>query len=133
MAAMTVLDDEYATLWYHPEEKVVHHQIHEFLVPGVFEKLLSTGADLMEGHGARKWLSDDRANVVVSPEDLKWADDHWAPRVETPWRGSPRGDARPRRHVEEHASVVGHCLADHGVGEEAPAILRVVPLRGGPA
>jgi hypothetical protein len=82
MAATTVLDDEYATLWYHPEEKIVHHQIHKFLVPGVFEKLLSTGADLMEKHGACKWLSDDRANVVVSPEDLKWADDHWAPRVQ---------------------------------------------------
>jgi hypothetical protein len=81
MEAETILDDEYATLWYHPEEKVVHHQIHKFLVPGVFEKLLSSGAELMEQHRATKWLSDDRNNVVVSPEDLKWADEQWLPRV----------------------------------------------------
>jgi hypothetical protein len=77
----TILDDEYATLWYHPEEKIVHHRIHTFLVPGVLEKLLGTGAELMERHGARKWLSDDRSNLVVSPEDLAWADEHWLPRV----------------------------------------------------
>jgi hypothetical protein len=81
MEPKTILDDEYATLWYHPEEKVVHHQIHKFLVPGAFEKLLSSGAELMEQHRATKWLSDDRNNVVVSPEDLKWADEQWLPRV----------------------------------------------------
>jgi hypothetical protein len=82
MPTTTILDDEYVTLWYHPEEKIVHHKIHKFLVPGVLEKLLSTGADLMERHGAVKWLSDDRNNVVVSPEDLRWADEQWAPRVQ---------------------------------------------------
>jgi hypothetical protein len=35
----------------------------------------------MEQHGARKWLSDDRNNVVVAPEDIKWADEVWFPRV----------------------------------------------------
>jgi hypothetical protein len=81
MPTLTVIDDEYVTLWYHPEEKVVHHKIHRFLVPGVFEKLLSAGAQLLEAHGASKWLSDDRMNVVVSPEDLEWSDTVWAPRV----------------------------------------------------
>ena len=78
---LTIIDDEYVTLWYHPDEMVVHHQIHRFMVAGVFERLLSTGADLMETHGAVKWLSDDRNNVVISPEDLKWSDAVWTPRV----------------------------------------------------
>jgi len=76
-----IFDDEYASLWYHPEEKVVHHKIKGFLGQGMFEKLLSAGAELMEKHGARKWLSDDRNNVVVSPEDVQWADEVWFPRV----------------------------------------------------
>jgi hypothetical protein len=80
-STLTIVDDEYVTLWYHPDEKVIHHKIHKFMVPGVFERLLSTGAELMETHGAVKWLSDDRNNVVVSPEDLKWSDTTWAPRV----------------------------------------------------
>lgn len=78
---LTIIDDEFVTLWYHPDEKVVHHKIHKFLVPGVFERLLSKGADFLESHGATKWLSDDRNNVVVSPEDLEWSDRVWAPRV----------------------------------------------------
>ncbi len=82
VATATILDDEYATLWFHSDEKIVHHQIHKFLVPGAFEKLLSAGAELLERHGASKWLSDDRNNVVVSPEDLDWADTHWIPRVQ---------------------------------------------------
>jgi hypothetical protein len=76
-----MLDDEFVSLWHHPEQNVVHHKIKAFLLPGRFEKLLSAGAELMEKHGAVKWLSDDRDNVVVSPEDIKWADDVWFPRV----------------------------------------------------
>jgi len=82
MPMQTILDDEHATLWYHPEEKVIHHEIHRFMVPGVFERLLSRGAELMEEHGAVKWLSDDRSNIVVSPEDLEWSNTTWFPRVQ---------------------------------------------------
>ena len=81
MPTETIIDDEFVTLWYHPDQKVIHHKIHKFLVPGVFERLLSTGAELMEKRGAVKWLSDDRNNVVVAPEDREWSDKTWAPRV----------------------------------------------------
>ncbi len=81
MPRVTILDDEYASLWYHPESKIVHHKMKEFLVPGVLRTLLTAGAELLEKHGATKWLSDDRNNVVAVPEDLKWADDIWYPRV----------------------------------------------------
>jgi hypothetical protein len=81
MPPVTILDDEYATLWYHPKSKIIHHKMKEFLVPGVLRKLLAAGAELMEKHRATKWLSDDRDNAVAVPEDLKWADDVWYPRV----------------------------------------------------
>lgn len=81
MPAVTVLDDEYVSLWYHPEAGIVHHRIHKYLVPGVFRKLLTAGAEQLEVHGATKYLSDDRSNVVVAPEDVQWADENWYPRV----------------------------------------------------
>jgi hypothetical protein len=81
MPAVTVLEDEYASLWYHPEKRIVHHKIHKYLAPGVFQKLLNAGAEQIEKNGAQKFLSDDRANTVVDPQDIKWADDHWYPRV----------------------------------------------------
>ena len=81
MPPTTVIDDEFVSLWYHAEDKVVHHKIKSFLPRGAFEKLLTSGAELLEKHGAKKWLSDDRSNVVITPEDMKWADQVWHPRM----------------------------------------------------
>ncbi len=81
MSTVTVLDDEYMGLWYYPETGIVHHRIKKFLPQGGFRKLLSASAELLETHRATKYVSDDRSNVVVDPEDIKWADDNWYPRV----------------------------------------------------
>jgi hypothetical protein len=81
MPTITVLDDEYATLWYHPEGGIVHHKLHKYPMPGVFQRLLTASAELFETHHATKYLSDDQSNVVVDPRDIKWADANWYPRV----------------------------------------------------
>jgi hypothetical protein len=81
VSAVTLLDDENASLWYHPEAKIVHHRIHRFLGTGMFQKLLQAGVECLEQHGATKWLSDDEASVVIAPEDIAWADRVWARRV----------------------------------------------------
>ena len=81
MPTLTILDDEYVSLWYHPDTGIVHHRINRYLVQGGFRKLLSASAELLETHHATKYLSDDRNNVVVDPEDVKWADENWYPRV----------------------------------------------------
>jgi hypothetical protein len=81
MPPITVLDDAYVSLWYHPDTKIIHHRMKQFLAPGVFQKLLTAGAELMEEHKATKWLSDDRDNAVAVPEDLVWAEQVWHPRA----------------------------------------------------
>jgi hypothetical protein len=81
MPTSTILDDEYMSLWYHPETGIVHHRIHKYLVQGGFRKLLTASAEVLEANRATKYLSDDRTNVVVDPEDVKWADDNWYPRA----------------------------------------------------
>lgn len=81
MPKQTLIDNESVSLWYHPEAKIIHHKIHRFMDPGVFQELLTKGADHLEAQGAAKWLSDDEKNVVVSPQDRKWGDEVWAPRV----------------------------------------------------
>jgi hypothetical protein len=81
MSTVTIFDDEYMSLWYHPETGIVHHRINSYLVRGGFRKLLTASADLLETHRATRYLSDDRKNIVVDPEDIKWADDNWYPRV----------------------------------------------------
>ncbi len=81
MPPMTIMEDEYVSLWYHPDSKIVHHKMHQYLMPGMFQKLLNADAELIEKHGAQKFLSDDHAVNVVAPEDIAWADVNWYPRV----------------------------------------------------
>jgi hypothetical protein len=81
MSTVIVFDDEYMSLWYYPETGIVHHRIKGYLPQGGFRKLLSASAELLETRRATKYVSDDRDNVVVDPEDIKWADDNWYPRV----------------------------------------------------
>lgn len=81
MPTKTIIEDESVGLWYHPEMGIVHHQIRKYLVRGGFRKLLSASAELVETQRASKYLSDDRSNVVVDPEDTAWAETDWYPRV----------------------------------------------------
>lgn len=76
-----LLDTEFATVWYHPDGKIVHHQFHKPLAGEPFREVLNTGAQMFEKHGARKWLSDDRANGALHPDDSAWAMNEWSPRV----------------------------------------------------
>lgn len=81
MSPMTIIDNEYATLWYHPEHKIVHHKFHKFIHGQAFRDILDTGYQTMKQYGANKWLSDDRNNSALPPADGQWAIEDWQPRV----------------------------------------------------
>ena len=76
-----IRQDEFASLWYHPGPKVVHHRIHRFVPAGIFQEILTAGAVILEQDRASKWLSDHGDGTVVRNDDLEWARTTWAPRV----------------------------------------------------
>jgi hypothetical protein len=87
MSVVTVLDDKYASLYYHPDTRIVHHRFHKELDSEHLRKLLSRGTELLREHGAFKWLSDNRAINAHSPEDTLWINAEWLPRaVEAGWK-----------------------------------------------
>jgi hypothetical protein len=81
MSTLTILDGDEATLWFHPEAGIVHHRFKQPARGAELRRVFESGLELFVAHGARKWLSDDRANYALSPEDAEWARDDWAPRV----------------------------------------------------
>jgi hypothetical protein len=83
MSTTTVLDNEFLTMWYYPEDKIVHHKFHKFVYGQVFRDGLSAGADIFEKNKAQKWLSDDRENSALEPADSDWAQKEWFPRVKS--------------------------------------------------
>lgn len=81
MTQMTILDNDYATLWYHEEDKIVHHQFHKFIHGNQFRGVLEKGLEIFKEYDANKWLSDDRKNSTLTKEDAEWGLGDWNPRV----------------------------------------------------
>ena len=79
--AETIIDNSSAILWYHPRERIVHHQFRRFIYGDEFRAVLEKGLEVFRTRGATKWLSDDRANGPIRPADGEWALEDWAPRV----------------------------------------------------
>jgi hypothetical protein len=81
MAAKTVLDNEYATLWFYDDKKIVHHKVKKYIYGEKLQQLLMTGYETLKKNGANKWLSDDTNNGALTKEDETWAKTHWFPSV----------------------------------------------------
>ena len=79
MAAITLIDNPFVTLWYHPDKKIVHSQIHKFITGKEFREFLMAGKDVLIKNQAKKWLSDDRSNTVLKKEDVDWGNLNWLP------------------------------------------------------
>ncbi len=87
MADITILSNEYVNLVYHEDKKVVHHTFLKPINGQPFRDILLAGIDCFIKYGATKWLSDDRENSGLSPEDSKWATDVWSKLVqEAGWK-----------------------------------------------
>lgn len=81
MPPITVIDNEYASLVYHPEKGIVHHTWRKPISGEPFREVLNKGAELFAQNHACKWLSDDRANSALPEEDGTWGMTDWFPRV----------------------------------------------------
>ncbi len=87
MSEITIIHNEYATLLYHPDTKIVHHTFHKPIGGDKFRDVLNMGAKTLQEHQAAKWLSDDRENTALSPEDTEWSKTNWFPRsINAGWK-----------------------------------------------
>lgn len=81
MAIITIINDEKRSLFYHTDSKVIHHTFKCPVFGTEFRELLSMGAECLEKYRGGKWLSDDRKNGPLGPEDTTWGDSIWGSRV----------------------------------------------------
>jgi len=77
MDPQTIVSNEFITVWYHPDSKVIHHKIHKSIIGQAFRDALTAGTEAMARYGATKWLSDDRLNTVVKKDDEEWGKAVW--------------------------------------------------------
>jgi hypothetical protein len=81
MPAVTIIDDANISMWYYPDTKILHHQIHRFFCGKPFRDAMDKGVEIFRKYGAQKWLSDDRGIPALSKEDLEWGHMDWFRRV----------------------------------------------------
>ena len=108
-----ILDNEYMTVWYYPEKKIVHHQMHKFTYGQTLRDGLSAGVAILEEKGAQKYLSDDRKNTTLGKDDMNWTATVWRPRViKAGWKywalvlpEKILGQMSMKRIIEEYANT----------------------------
>jgi len=111
MVQLPVIETPRMSLWIHPDERIVHHQMHQYPGQETLQCVLLKGLDLLKEYGATKWLSDDRAGGALPKSHHEWGDQVWAPRaVAAGWKywallppAQALGHANMTRLVEVYA------------------------------
>ncbi len=80
-AAMILINNEFVTLEYVPEEKLVRHKYHKYLFGDVLRQSLDRGVEALKEYSAIKWLSDNRCVKAHAPDDFVWINENWLPRA----------------------------------------------------
>jgi hypothetical protein len=81
MDRITILETDQISIWCYPELGIIHHEMHRVIYGQPFRDALSAGLNALIEHRATKWLSDDRANSALSPQDEEWGTKTWFPQV----------------------------------------------------
>jgi len=76
-----LLENAFASLWCYPGLGIVHHQFHQAIFGQAFKDVLNLGLEQFQAGRAHKWLSDDRANTILPPDDSAWSTEYWMPRI----------------------------------------------------
>jgi hypothetical protein len=87
MKRETIFEEDYANLYYYPEEKIVYHEFKPSIGGEGLKNTLNTGTELLRKHNAKKWLSDNRAIEAHTEEETKWINTHWLPdAIKAGWK-----------------------------------------------
>jgi hypothetical protein len=81
MNKVTILETPVIMLWYYPDAGIVHHQVRKHPDAAEFESALEKGVEVLQLHGAHKWLSDDRRSGPLPKSHQEWAQKVWIPKA----------------------------------------------------
>jgi len=74
-------------MWYHPENKILHHKIHKYMPEEEVKEFLLIGTKTLQEKGAKKWLSEDRNSKAMNREFFEWGMAVWFPQtIKAGWK-----------------------------------------------
>ena len=87
MSTEVIIDIPEATMWYHPEKKIIHHKIHHNFQGEKLRDFMILGSKTLAEKGAEKWLSDDRVELMLDKDAIRWSSENWFPMTkEAGWK-----------------------------------------------
>ena len=87
MPLIDVVKNEFVTLQYLHEQKMLYHIVHKPVDEEIFKSALNTGVEMLGKNKIGKWLSDDRKNGPFSQAFSEWAINDWIPHaIEAGWQ-----------------------------------------------
>lgn len=81
MTEILVHQTELISVWCDPERSLIRHCIHAYCHSDPIREALNAGTDALIAHECTIWLSDDRLNRPLTPEDADWGKTQWFPRT----------------------------------------------------
>ena len=81
MTYETILDNQWGTVFHNQTHNYVYHIIKKDTNGTDIQHLLNTGLEALIKHKSEKWISDDRLNGPVLPEDIEFSLTDWGPRA----------------------------------------------------
>jgi len=78
--------EEFITVKYLPERGIIYHTIHKPMTGKPLHNILDKAAEFLKEQGVRKWLSDDRKNGPIPPEDALWGRDWNQRMIKAGWK-----------------------------------------------
>ena len=81
MSPIIIIDNDYITVQYLPDKKIIQHTIHKPIDGQPLKDALNAGTEALKQYGACKWLSDDRKNGPLPQEMVEWGFNDWDART----------------------------------------------------
>ncbi len=79
MPPITIFSNEYITVQYLPDKRIIYHTVHKPIPDQPLKDALNAGTEALIKYKACKWLSDDRKNGPLSKEVVEWSAKNWQP------------------------------------------------------
>jgi hypothetical protein len=85
--AEVIYDSPYATLWYHPESKIIHHKIYNLSLNEEFKSFINLASKTLAEKGATKWLSEDQSLLMLEKGSSDFSKVTWPKKtIEAGWK-----------------------------------------------
>ncbi len=81
MSKELIFESPFGIIWFHPETKILHHKVLQFMPDQEVKDFLMFGTRTLKEKGAQKWLSDDQTSKPISKDFMEWGMAEWFPQT----------------------------------------------------